>query len=132
MAGFIQNTFAAVSFAGAGYLFKMFDKNGYEQEMKRHNKALEKLASEKEKFYEMEVGKNDRVQELRQKLSDANADLNATNKALDELRKIQSTAKLLEYRQPQLSDIYKPSDEMKEAPIFIHRNYWCFYWLCNF
>ena len=66
----------------------MFDKNGYEKEMKRHNKALEKLASEKEKFYEMEVRKHDRVQELRQKLSDANAD--ATEKALDELRKIQS------------------------------------------
>ena len=75
MAGFIQTTFAAVSFAGAGYLFKMFDKNGYEQEMKRHNKALEKLASEKEKFYEMEVRKHDRVQELRQKFSDANAEL---------------------------------------------------------
>ena len=24
--GFLQTTFAAVSFAGAGYLFKMFDK----------------------------------------------------------------------------------------------------------
>ena len=62
--------------------------------MKRHNKALEKLASEKEKFYELEVRKHDWIQELRQKLSDANADLNETNKALDELRQIQSTAKL--------------------------------------
>ena len=114
MAAFIQTTFAAISFAGAGYLFKMFDKNGYEQEMKRHNRALEKLASEKEKFYEMEVRKYDRIQELRQQLSDANADINETNKALDELRQIQSTAKLLEYKQPQLSDFYKPSDEMKE------------------
>ena len=114
MATFIQTTFAAISFAGAGYLFKMFDKNGYEQEMKRHNRALEKLASEKEKFYEMEVRKYDRIQELRQQLSDANADINETNKALDELRQIQSTAKLLEYKQPQLSDFYKPSDEMKE------------------
>ena len=88
----------------------MFDKNGYEQEMKLHNTALEKLASEKEKLYEMEVRKHDRVQELRQKLSDANADFLATDKALDELRKIQS----IEYRQPQLSDFYKPSNEMKE------------------
>ena len=110
MAAFIQTTFAAISFVGAGYLFKMFDKNGYQKEMKRHNRALEKLASEKEKFYEMEARKHDRVQELRQKLSDANADLNATDKALDELRKIQ----FIEYKQPQLEDYYKPSDEMKE------------------
>ena len=74
VAGALKTTFAAVSFAGAGYLFKIFDKNCYEQEIKRHNRALEKLASEKEKFYEMEVRKHDRVQELRQKLSDANAD----------------------------------------------------------
>ena len=32
-----QSIFASLSFAGAGYLFKMFDKNGYEKEMKRHN-----------------------------------------------------------------------------------------------
>ena len=38
-----QTTFAAISFAGAGYLFKIFDKNGYAAEMKRHNKALESL-----------------------------------------------------------------------------------------
>ena len=103
MAGFIQTTFAA----GAGYLF---DKNGYEKEMKHNNRALEKLASEKDKFYEMEVRKHDQVQELRQKLSDANADLNATDKALDELRKIQS----MEYKEPKLED------------------YWCFCWLCTF
>ena len=36
---FLQTTFAAVSFVGAGYLFKSFDKNGYESEIKRHNKV---------------------------------------------------------------------------------------------
>ena len=30
----VQTTFAAVSFAGAGYLFKAFDKNGYGAEIK--------------------------------------------------------------------------------------------------
>lgn len=30
----IQTTFAAVSFVGAGYLFKFFDHNGYTAEMK--------------------------------------------------------------------------------------------------
>ena len=86
----------------------MFDKNGCEKEMKRHNTALEKLAIEKEKFNELEVRKHDEVQELRQQLSDANANLNATDKALDDLRKIKS----MEYRQPQLSVFYKLSDKM--------------------
>ena len=47
-----QTTFAAISFAGAGYLFKAFDKNGYEQEMRR-------LAEAKERFYQNEVLKRD-------------------------------------------------------------------------
>ena len=51
----LQTTFAAVSFAGPGYLFKMFDSNGYEQEMKRHNLAVENLAKAKEEFNEKEM-----------------------------------------------------------------------------
>ena len=48
--GFLQTTFAAVSFAGAGYLFKFFDSNGYEKEMKRHNLAMEQLQKAKDEF----------------------------------------------------------------------------------
>ena len=41
--------FNAVVFAGAGVLFSHLNKNGYETEAKRHNKALEQLvAQEKE------------------------------------------------------------------------------------
>ena len=105
----LQTTFAAVSFAGAGYLFKMFDSNGYEQEMK-HNLAVEELQKAKEEFNEKEIKRRGRIQELRQQLSDANADTNETNKALDELRKIQS----MKYKEPHLNDFYKPREEMKE------------------
>ena len=58
----------------------------------------------------------DKIQELRQEISDANRDINDTKKALDELRLIRT----VEYgglkftREPTLSDYYKPSDEMKE------------------
>ena len=38
--GMLQTAFAGLAFAGSGFLFKMFDKNGHEAEMKRHNKAL--------------------------------------------------------------------------------------------
>ncbi len=41
VAGGIFNAFA---FAGAGYLFKMINSDGYGEEIKRHNLAMEQLA----------------------------------------------------------------------------------------
>ena len=76
----------------------MFDKNGYVEEMKRHNLALEKLAKAKELFYENEVREHDKIQ------------------ALDALRKIRT----VEYegrrfaREPRVGDFYKPSNEMRD------------------
>ena len=49
VAGGLFNAFA---FAGAGYLFKYFDKNGYAEEAKRHNLAMEKLTEDREKYAE--------------------------------------------------------------------------------
>jgi hypothetical protein len=47
MAGAVAGgLFNAFAFAGAGYLFKMFDKNGYAEEAKRHNMAMEALTAE--------------------------------------------------------------------------------------
>ena len=37
----------AVAFAGAGYVFHKLDKKGYEDEMKRHNLAMEQLRAAK-------------------------------------------------------------------------------------
>ena len=120
MAGLIAQgvgtLFAAVSFSASGYLFQHLNKNGYEAEAKRHNKALEDLSTAKEQFYENEVKQHDRIQELRQQLSDANHDIENTNKALDTLRKVRTIQyKGVSYDEPpQLSDFYKPSNEMKE------------------
>ena len=114
--GSIQIIFAAVSVSAAGYLFKAFDKNGYEAEIKKHNKALEDLQKAKETFYQNEVKQHDRIQQLRQQLVDAKNDIVITDKALDQLREVQS----IQYndktfnREPQLNDFYHPSDEMKE------------------
>ena len=44
----------------------MFDSNGYEQEMKCHNLAEEKLEIAREEFNEKEIKRNDRLKELRQ------------------------------------------------------------------
>ena len=49
MAGVVASgLFNALAFAGAGYLFKMIDKTGYEKEIQRHNKAMEALSAAKE------------------------------------------------------------------------------------
>ena len=63
--------FNAVAFAGAGYVFHKLDKKGYEDEMKRHNLAVEQLQAAKEKWYEETVDKKNKIALLRQKLLDA-------------------------------------------------------------
>ena len=103
--------FNAIAFAGAGYVFHKLDKNGYEKEMKRHDEAMEKLSAEKEKWYERTVEKKNKIALLRQKLSDANRDLDETNEALHNLRT--ATEELEEDKEPTLDDYYEPSEEMK-------------------
>ena len=105
--------FNAIAFAGAGYVFHELDKSGYEKEMKRHNEAMEKLSEEKEKWYEKTVEKKNKIALLRQKLLDANKDLDQGNEALHNLRTVMEELKELEEREPTKNYYYKPSDEMK-------------------
>ena len=102
--------FNAVAFAGAGYVLHKLDKKGYEDEMKRRNLAMEQLTAAKEKWYEKPSIKKNRIALLRQRLNDANKDLDATNEALHNLR----TAMDEDIgSKPTLNDYYGPSDEMK-------------------
>ena len=48
MASAASGIFNALAFAGAGYLFKMIDRSGYEEEIRRHNLAMEKISEAKE------------------------------------------------------------------------------------
>ena len=79
--------------------------------MKRHDEAMEKLSKEKEKWYERTVEKKNKIALLRQRLSDADKDLNETNEALHNLRT--AMEELDEDEEPSLNDYYEPSDEMK-------------------
>ena len=54
--------------------------------MRRHNEAMEKLSKAKEKWYEKRWKKNNKIALLRQRLNDANKDLDATKEALHNLR----------------------------------------------
>ena len=113
--------FNALAFAGAGFLFQHLNKNGYEGEMKRHNKALEDLAKARELFSENEIRERDRIQKLRQELSDVNADISHTNRSLELLRKIRTVTcngtKFTE--EPKLENFYKPSPEMEKYQVIV-------------
>ena len=101
--------FNAVAFAGARFLFSKLNHRGYEDEIKRHNEAVEKLAKAKEAWYEREVERKNKIEELRLKLNDANNDFKETNRAL----KVLQNAKKVDSK-PTVHDYYEPSDEMKK------------------
>ena len=81
--------------------------------MKRHDEAMEKLSAEKEKWYEKTVEKKNKIALLRQKLSDANKDIDDTNEALQKLGLALEDLSDQEQIEPKLNDYYDPSDEMK-------------------
>ena len=115
MAGAVAGgLFNAFAFAGAGYLFKMFDKNGYAEEAKRHNMAMEDLTAEREKYLEEVTNRRNKIVQLREELSEANSDIKSTNQSLELLRRINELTRKALPRKPQLSNHYKPSPEMEE------------------
>ena len=101
--------FNAVAFAGAGFLFSKLNHRGYENEIRRHNKAIEKLTKAKEAWYEREVARKDRMARLRAEVADANKDFSETNRAL----KLLENASRVDV-QPTIHNFYEPSDEMKK------------------
>ena len=104
----------AIAFAGAGFLFSKLNHTGYEKEIKRHNEAMEKLSRDKEMWYENQIKKKEEIQKLRQQLSDANADINQTNKSLKNLQNLKNEYEEGVEEEPKLENYYKPSEEMKE------------------
>jgi uncharacterized protein YukE len=109
----VGGLFNAVAFAGAGFLLSKLNGQGYKEEVKRHNQALEKLAKAKEKFYESEVKRrNDEAR--RAEILDANKDIEEINRALEDLRNFTRLMDDSASRQkPKLEDYYQPSVEMK-------------------
>ena len=101
--------FNAMAFAGAGFLFSKLNKEGYKDEMRRHNEAMEKLTKAKEEWYERNVARKDRMAQLRLELDDANKDFAETNRALKTLEQATKVD-----REPTIHNFYEPSDEMKK------------------
>ena len=114
----VGGLFNAFAFAGAGFLFSKLNHSGYKDEIKRHNLALEHLSQAKQKWYEEEVSRKNKIEEKRRQLVDANKDINITNaalSALDHLNRIMEKRSL--EREPTLDDYYKPSEEMESYKV---------------
>ncbi len=113
VAGGIFNAFA---FAGAGYLFQKFNKDGYSEETKRHNLAMEKLNKAQQEWNQKDIERQEKIANLRQERSDAKADFGEINKSLKDYKKVTTLVfggkKFT--REPHIWDFYDPSDEMKE------------------
>ena len=113
VAGGIFNAFA---FTGAGYLFKMINSDGYSEEIKRHNLAMEQLARARQEWNQKEIKQQAKRVELRQECSDANKDFKNINKSLKDYKKV--TTLVFDgkkfTREPHIWDFYNPSDEMKK------------------
>ncbi|CAB4018910.1 Hypothetical predicted protein [Paramuricea clavata] len=92
----------------------MFDKNGYAEEAKRHNLAMENLTAEREKYLEEVTDRRNRIAQLKSELAEANKDINSTNKSLELVRRINELTHKPMPRMAQLSNHYKPSSEMEE------------------
>ena len=101
--------FNAVAFAGAGFLFSKLNKEGYNEELERRYKAMEKL---KEAWAEREVKRKDRMVQLRLDLEDANQEMEETNSALKELNTLQKASSV--DQRPTIHNFYEPSHEMRK------------------
>ena len=110
----VGGLFNAFAFAGAGFLFSKLNHPGYQDEIKRHNLAMEQLSAAKQKWYEKEVARKNDIELKRHQLIEANKDLETTNKALVEYNKAVTTGEQEQLSEPTLNDFYKPSKEMKE------------------
>ena len=108
----VGGLFNAFAFAGAGFLFSKLNHSGYQNEIKRHNLALEKLSAAKQKLYEKETARKNNIELKRHQLIEANADIKTTNKALAQLSATLHEAEA--ESKPTLNDFYTPSKEMKE------------------
>ena len=69
----------AVSFVGAHWLFSQLDHKGYSEEMSCHNKALEALTAERNKFLEKAQLRREKIAKLEAEKKNAEADFKLTN-----------------------------------------------------
>ena len=115
----VGGIFNAIAFSAAGFLFSKLNHQGHQDEMKMHNKALELLQKSKEEFYEQQIKRKNRMDELRLQIANSRTSEQQTDKAFvllnKEVKKLQEEQNLARNRRsPVLSDFYTPSKETYE------------------
>ncbi len=112
----VGGLFNVFAFAGAGFLFQKNNKDGYGEETKRHDLAMEQLEKARQEWNQKDIEQQEKIANLRQERNDANADFGDINKSLKDYEKV--TTLVFEGKnftcEPHIWDFYNPSDEMKE------------------
>ena len=104
----------SIAFTGGNFLFSQIDKNGAQEEAKRHNAAIEKL-NRQQADYNIKRAKNlDWLNAENSKKQEATNEVYSVNSAFDQYEKLYGQKPQLPHpdlRQPKFD--YTPSDEQK-------------------
>ncbi len=76
------------AFAGAGYLFKMINSDGYSEEIQRYNLAMEQLTRARQEWNQKEIEQQVKLAELCQERINTNKDFSEINKSLKNYKKL--------------------------------------------
>ena len=101
----------AVSSVGAQFLFSQFDHKNYRAEQHRHDLAVKKLTEARNKFFEDETLRKDKMARLELEKKKASSDFAYTTKLFVEQLQLQKEQEAAV--EPKLTDYYEPSDEFK-------------------
>ena len=96
-----------IAFTGAGELFRMFDKNGYAEEMKRHNLAQEQLNKATAEWEQHRKQTIDYVNLQLQKEHQASIDFQSVDNALDYYNELHPLDKVSVWNRPVLNEYYQ-------------------------
>ena len=105
----------SLAFAGGNYLFSKIDKNGAQEEAKRHNAALEKLNAEQADYNIKRAKNQDWLNEQNARKQEATDEIYSVNSAFDTYEKLYGEKPTLPHpdlKAPSLD--YTPSSEQKK------------------
>ena len=78
----------AFSFVGAQWLFSQFNHKDYEEEIKRHSKAIEEQTKKRNEFFEEQTKRKNRIEELEKMQQTVKKDFARINKEFEELSRL--------------------------------------------
>jgi hypothetical protein len=102
----------AIAFSGSSSLFKLFDKNGSINELKRHNLATENLNRASIEWSQHRKQVIDFVNLQMKKENDAEIDFRNVDSSLILYNHLHPEYKMVINKKPELKDFYVQSDKM--------------------